>query len=142
MEEADPRAGQDAHRAGELTAAEPVASPMCRVRCRVACAAVGAKMVHNHLTARKPNKLPRKRAVPRPEKPAVCSLVVRVVVLGRTTCWQLRPSEIHRADEFALIRLDIAVALHSDAVLVAIAVRQVVLSRRTFGIKACVYGVG
>ena len=107
----------------------------------VAHTAVSTKVMNNHLTIGKLNKFPRERAVPRSEKPAVRSLVVRVVVLGRTTCWQLRPSEIQLAAEFACTPLDIAVALHSGAILVAVAVHLVVLTREIFGIVVCTYGL-
>ena len=98
-------------------------------------------MAHNHLTIGKLNKFPRERAVPRSEKPAVRSLVVRVVVLGRTTCWQLRTSKIQLAIEFACTPLDIAVALHRGAVLVAVAVRLIITTCEIFGIKVCTYSL-
>ena len=94
-------------------------------------------MTNNHLVIGKLNKLPRGRAAPRSEKPAVRSPVVRVVVLGRTICWQLRTSKIQLAIELACTPLDIAVALHRGAVLVAVAIHLVVLSREIFGIVDC-----
>ena len=104
---------------------------------RFLLAPVGTKVVHNHLTIGKLNKFPRERPVPRSEKPAVCSLVVRVVVLGRTICWQLRTSQKQLAIKVASTPLDIAVALHRGAVLVAVAIHLVVLSREIFGIVDC-----
>ena len=97
--------------------------------------------MHNHLAVGKLNKLPRERAVPRSEKPAICSLVVRVVVLGRTVCWQLRASKIQLAIEFACTPLEITVALHRGAVLVAVAVHLIVSPREIFGIKVCTYSL-
>ena len=97
--------------------------------------------MNNHLPIGKLDKLPRERAVPRSEKPAVCSQVVRVVVLGRTICWQLRASQIQLAIKLASSPLDIAVALHRGAVLVAVAIHLVVLSREIFGVVVCTYGL-
>ena len=96
--------------------------------------------MHNHLAIGKFNKLPRERAVPRSEKPAVRSLVVRVVVLGRTICWQLRASKKQLAIEVASTPFDVAVALHRGAVPMAVAVHLVVLAREIFGIVVCTYG--
>ena len=107
----------------------------------LAYVAVGTKMAHNHLAIGKLNKFPSERAVPRSEKPAVCSLVVRVVVLGRTTCWKLRTCKKQLAIKVASTPLDIAVALHSGTVLVAVAVHLVVLAREIFGIVVCTYGL-
>ena len=98
-------------------------------------------MAHNHLPIGKLNKLPRERAVPRSEEPAVCSLVVRVVVLGCTIYWQLRARQIQLAIELAPTPLDIAVALHRGAVLVAVAIHLVVLPREIFGVVVCTYGL-
>ena len=97
-------------------------------------------MAHNHLAIGKLNKLPRERPVPRSKKPAVCSLVVRVVVLGRTIRWQLRPSRNQLATECACTPYHIAVALESGAVLVTIGVHLVILAREIFDIEACTYG--
>merc|ERR1712210_360189 len=66
-------------------------------RCRSAPVPVGTKVMNNHLVIGKLHKLPRGHAAPRSEKPAVRSPVVRVVVLGRTICWQLRASRIQLA---------------------------------------------
>ena len=95
--------------------------------------------MHNHLAIGKLNKFPRERAVPRSEKPAICSLVVRVVVLGRAICWQLRTSQKQFAIELASTPLDIAVALHRGAVLVAVAVRLIVVAREIFDVIVCTY---
>ena len=97
--------------------------------------------MNNHLTIGKLNKFPRLRAVPRSEKPAVRSLVVRVVVLGRTICWKLRTSKKQFAIKVASTPLDIAVALHIGAVLVAVAVRLIITTRKIFGIKVCTYSL-
>ena len=106
---------------------------------RFLLAPVSTKVVHNHLAIRKLNKLPRERAVPWSEKPAICSLVVRVVVLGRTIRWQLRPSRNQLATEFACTPCHIAVARDSGAVLVAIGVHLVIQAREIFDIEACTY---
>ena len=108
---------------------------------RFLLAPVSTKVVHNHLTIGKLNKFPRARPVPWSEKPAICSLVVRVVILGRTICWQLRASQIKFAIELASTPLDIAVALHRGAVPVAVAVHLIVLTREIFGIVVCTYGL-
>ena len=105
----------------------------------VAYAAVGTKVVNNHLAIGKLNKFPCLRAVPRSEKPAVRSLVVRVVVLGSTICWKLRTSKKQLAIKVASTPLDIAVALHRGAVPVTVAVRLVITTCKIFGIEVSTY---
>ena len=95
----------------------------------------------NHLPIGKLDKLPRERAVPRSKKPAVRSQVVRVVVLGCTICWQLRASQIQLAIEFACTPLEITVALHRGAILVAVAVRLIITTCKIFGIKVRAYSL-
>ena len=106
---------------------------MGRFLVTLACV-VGTKVVHNHLTIHKFDEFPREWAVPWPEKPAVCSLVVRVVVLRRTICWKLRASKKQLAIKVASTPFDIAVALHSGAVCGPIAVFLTIMACKIFEI--------
>ena len=91
-------------------------------------------MVYNHVTIHKFDKFPRLWAFPWPEKPAVCRLVVRVIILVSTISWQLGASGNQLATEGVCAPFDIAVAFYSGAVRVSIAVFLIIMTSKTFEI--------